>query len=55
MKLSIWYNKLGIRVPSQVAKELKIKNPRELENIGKSSNLNGDIAQCSVSHREITL
>ena len=52
-KLDIEYNKLGIRVASRVAKQLKTQNLRKLENIVKISSLAGDIAPYPVSLSEI--
>ena len=54
-KLEIQYSKLGIRVPSRVAKRLKTQDLRKLENIKKFSHLGRHIAQCLVTLQEIRL
>ena len=54
-RLDIQYSKLGIRVVSRVAEQLKAQDLRKLGNIGKISNLGGHIAQCLVSLQELRL
>ena len=54
-KLDIQYSKLGIRVASQVVKQLKTQDLRKLRNIRKISNLGGHIPQCLVSLQELIL
>ena len=54
-KLDIQYSKLGIRVTSRVAKQLKTQDLRKLGNIRKISNLGGHIVQCLVSLQELRL
>ena len=44
-----------LRVASRVSERLKTQGRRKLGNIGKISNFVGDVAQCTVSPREIKL
>ena len=48
-KLDIQHSKLGVRVASRDAEQLKTQDLRKLGNIRKISNLVGHIAQCLVS------
>ena len=55
MELDIQQTKPSVRVTSSFTEQFKAQDLRKLGNIGKISNLVGDIAQCPVSLPEMKL